>query len=132
MLKAIIKIENGYSFYDDIHSKECLEGLKKGLEYTENRKVIGIIDIEKQVSYHACKKSALWDDITGYVDELQEEDKLKDDRLYIVTYYKYIDNGDLEHMVDFGITKEQIIKNVIEQKYMEGAEYYYINQLQKC
>ena len=37
----------------------------------------------------------------------------------------------LEQLVDFGITKQQIIDNVIAQKYVEGADYFTMDQLQK-
>lgn len=127
--KAIIKDGDIYSFYDDIYSRGELEALKKGLGYTENRRVLGVIDLEESVGYHACNKSQVWEDITGYIDELQNEKELEENRLYIVTYYKYLD-GDLEHCTDFGITKDQIIKNVIEQKYLEGADYFLMDSLE--
>ena len=50
---------------------------------------------------------------------------------YIVTYYVVIDDGDLAQMVDFDITKSEIIQNVIDQKYTEGAEYFLVSQLMK-
>ena len=52
--KAIIKDGNIYSFCDDIYSQEELEALKRGLGYTDNRRVLGVIDLEKSVGYHTC------------------------------------------------------------------------------
>lgn len=79
--------------------------------------------------YHACNCSALWDDMTGYVDQLQDEEKLADDELYVVTYYEYDGKSDLNHFVDFGLTKQEIIQNVKNQKYVEGADYVTMGKL---
>lgn len=73
--------------------------------------------------YHQCKRSALYDDMTGYVDQLQNEENLANDELYVVTYYEYDGKGDLYNRVDFGLTKREIIGNVLNQKYVEGADY---------
>lgn len=72
---------------------------------------------------HQCERSALYDDMTGYVDQLQDEENLADDELYVVCYYKYHDTYELEQLVDFGLTKQEIIQNVLDQKYVEGADY---------
>ena len=73
--------------------------------------------------YHQCKRSALHDDMTGYVDQLQDEEELADDELYVVTYYEHDGKYDLRNRVDFGLTKQEIIQNVLDQKYVEGADY---------
>lgn len=76
--------------------------------------------------YHRSVKSALYDDMTGYVDVVQdEENNLCNTELYVVTYFKYNESlGGLDQCVDFGITKWEIIENVKNQKYTEGATYY--------
>lgn len=79
--------------------------------------------------FHQCKRSALWDDMTGYVDQLQDEEELADDELYVVTYYKYDGTDFLEQLVDFGLTKQEIIQNVLDQKYVEGADYVTMGKL---
>lgn len=84
--------------------------------------------------HHCCKKSVLYDDMDGYVDTLQNEEKCLDDgELYVVLYYHaFIDSGgywNVDQLVDFGITKEQIIENVKNQKYVEGASYFTIGQM---
>lgn len=69
----------------------------------------------------------------GYVDKIQNENELPDGQ-YIVTYFKLCDTTgsvDLEQLVDYGITKEQIIENVNAQKYVEGADYFLMEQLKK-
>lgn len=78
---------------------------------------------------HQCKRSALYEDMTGYVDQLQDEENLADDELYVVTYYKCLKNYDLEQLVDFGLTKQEIIQNVLDQKYVEGADYVTMGKL---
>lgn len=78
---------------------------------------------------HQCVRSALYDDMTGYVDKLQGEEKLADDELYVVTYYKYHNKYELEQLVDFGLTKREIIGNVLNQKYVEGADYVTMGKL---
>lgn len=89
---------------------------------------IGAVDVNDEVGYHQCKKSALYDDMEGYVDELQDEQNLPDGN-YIVTYFYFNDDCDLEQRVDFDISKSEIIQNVINQKYVEGADYFLMDKL---
>jgi len=80
--------------------------------------------------YHQCKRSGIYEDMTGYVDQLQDEEKLADDELYVVTYYRLEDNCCmLDQLVDFGLTKQEIIQNVLDQKYVEGADYVTMGKL---
>ena len=65
----------------------------------------------------------------NYVDQLQDEEELADDELYVVTYYKYDGECDLYNRVDFGLTKQEIIQNVKNQKYVEGADYVTMGKL---
>ena len=122
MERAIIKSENGkeYFFYDDP---------EWGVDYKKNE-VEGTVIIETEIDYHACNKSGLYNDMEGYVDDLQNEKNLPEGKNYIVTYFKLCDDcSGLEQLVDFGITKQQIIDNVIAQKYVEGADYFTMEQL---
>lgn len=124
MERAIYKSEDGkqYFFYDD---PEWGVELKKD-------EIEGIVDIDKEIGFHTCNKSGLYDDMEGYVDELQNERDLPEDKIYVVTYFKLCDDcSGLEQLVDFGITKQQIIDNVIAQKYIEGADYFTMEQLMK-
>lgn len=123
MERAIIKLEDGqHVFCDDPEW-----GVDCSVEET-----VGVVDIDKEIGCHECKRSVLYDDMTGYIDEIQEENELPDNESFIVTYFK--DDGShgsgLEQLVDFGITKQQIINNVIAQKYVEGADYFTMGQLQ--
>lgn len=122
MERAIIKSKNGkqYFFYDD---PEWDVDLKR-------TDVVGVVDIDKEIDAHMCIKSGLYENIDGYIDELQNETQLPDGK-YIVTYFKLCDNASgLEQLVDFGITKEQIINNVNAQKYIEGADYFLMDQIE--
>ena len=124
MERIIIKSENGkqYFFYDDPEWE---------VDYKKNE-VEWVLDIDEEIGFHACNKSGLYDDMEGYVDELQNEKNLPDNKVYVVTYFKLCDDcSGLEQLVDFGITKQQIIDNVIDQKYIEGADYFTMEQLQK-
>ena len=124
MERAIIKSEDGkkYFFYDDP---------EWGVDY-EKDEVEGVFDIDKEIGFHSCNKSGLYDDMEGYVDALQNEKDLPDNKVYVVTYFKLCDDcSGLEQLVDFGITKQQIIDNVIAQKYVEGADYFIMEQIQK-
>ena len=96
----------------------------------EKSKVTGVVKTGTEIGIHECIKSALYDDMTKYVDIIQKENELPDNELFIVTYFKY-DGFGLEQLVDFGVTKQQIINNVIAQKYVEGANYFTTEQLQK-
>ena len=89
---------------------------------------IGAVDVSDEIGYHQCKKSALYDDMTGYVDELQDEKNLPEGN-YIVTYFFLNKDLDLEQRVEFGISKDEIVRNVINQKYVEGADYFKMEQL---
>ena len=122
MERAIIKSEDGkqYFFYDD---PEWGVDLKR-------TDVIDVVDIDKEVDAHRCIKSGLYEDIDDYTDKLQYETQLPDGK-YIVTYFKLCDDASgLEQLVDFGITKEQIINNVNAQKYIEGADYFLMDQIE--
>lgn len=125
MERAITKLANGkgYSFYDaPMWGVDC-----------KKEEVEGFVLGEELIGYHVCVKSHLYDDLTDYVDALQNEDNLPEDGSFIVTYFKQIpdDQTGLEQCVDFGISKKQIIANVIAQKYVEGAEYFLMEQLKK-
>lgn len=122
MERAIIKADNGeYFFFDDPIWGEDLQ----------KSEVAGIVNIENEIGYHACNHSALYEDLTGYVDQVQNENDLPDDGKFIVTYFVADENLDLLSKVDFGITKAEIIENVKAQKYIEGADYFTIDQFQK-
>lgn len=124
MERAIIKCDDGTRcFYDDPVLGEDLS--KEDVE--------GILDLDSRLGSHDCKRSVLYDDMTGYVDEVQNERELPDNILFIVTYFR--DDGShgsgLEQVVDFGITKQQLIENIEAQKYVEGADYFSVEQLIK-
>ena len=89
-----------------------------------------ILVVNEKVSCHARNKSIVWDAMGGCVDTLQNENNLLDNQLYIVTYYKYNGNR-LEQLIDYKITKQQIIDNVNNQKYVDGADYFTIEQLEE-
>lgn len=111
----IFENKNGYYWIEAFgNTKEEIEWGKNEFRYVYDN---------GDLFYHQCKRSALYDDMTGYVDQLQDEEKLTDDELYVVTYYKYLDNWNLDQLVDFGLTKQEIIQNVLDQKYVEGADY---------
>lgn len=121
MERAIIKLEDGklYCFYDDP---------EWGVDYKEDE-FEGVLDLDEEIGFHSVEKSALYEDMTGYIDKIQNENELPNGR-YIVTYFKLSDNGfDLEQLVDYDITKEQIIENVNAQRYVEGADYFLMEQL---
>ncbi len=111
-----IDVVPSYGFVDDpewgvdIHRDDCLF-------------ILRLVD---EVGFHSCKRSAIWNDMTGYVDQLQKEENLPEGQ-YIVTYYMY-DGQDLQQLADVGVSKEQIIQNVIAQKYREGADYFLMKE----
>lgn len=121
MERAIIKSEDGkrYFFYDDP---------VWGADF-EKSDVEGVLNIDEETGFHSCEKSGLYEDMNGYTDKIQDENELPNGK-YIVTYFTLCnDASDLEQLVDYGITKEQIIENVNAQKYVEGADYFLMEQL---
>jgi hypothetical protein len=113
MERAIIKsIDGSYYFFDDP---------EWGVDISRSEAEL-VLDVDKETSFHACKKSFLYDDLDGYVDELQDEESLPDGE-YLVTYFARC-GDDLVQLVDYGITKQQLIANVSAQKYVEGADYF--------
>lgn len=90
-----------------------------------------ICDTDVAAGFHACRKSALYDDMTGYVDELQRERDLDSRELYVVTYDVYCPGGELCGAVDFAVSKDEIIAAVKAQRYREGATYYTLGQVMK-
>lgn len=113
MERAIIKDKGGNCYFFD--------NPEWGVDMERDEAEL-VLDGDEATSFHACKKSFLYDDMEGYVDELQNEESLPDGK-YVVTYFERRDD-DLVQLVDYGITKQQIIKNVTAQKYVEGADYF--------
>ena len=107
-----LTVDPNYGFFDDpewgvdLRREDCLF----------------VLTVENETGFHACNRSAVWDDMTGYVDTVQHEDKLPEGN-YIVTYFEHHD-GDLWQMAEIGVSKSQIIQNVLAQKYVEGADYF--------
>ena len=100
------------------------------------KKPIYYVDECNRAGIHECRNSIFVADIDGegdnvldYVDELQNEYELIDNELYVVLYYKYKTNYGLIDLVDFGITKQEIIDNVKAQKYVDGATYFTMEQV---
>ena len=109
--------DGNYYFYDYPEDYERKDG-------------IGAVDISDEIGFHQCKKSGLYEDLTGYIDTVQGEEILPDGN-YIVTYFYLDKNFDLQQLVDYNISKSEIIQNVINQKYVEGADYFLMEQLVK-
>ena len=79
---------------------------------------------------HYCLKSALYDDLTNYQDTLQDEEneKLKNGVTYTVCYYKN-DDSDLLQFVDHKISRQDIVDNILSNRYVEGAEIFETEKL---
>lgn len=118
MLTGIFETSNSEFYWQD-----CLDEFEiKEAKY--------FVDESAGAGYHMCNKSALYDDMSGYIDDLQKELDLPDKELYVVTYYEFEKcSYGLLGKVDFGITKQEIIENVKAQKYVEGATYYTIGHM---
>lgn len=119
--KVIEKVDNNYYFYDEP---------EPDFDY---RNAIGIMPAYTDVGFHACNKSALYDNMTGYVDKIQNEESLPDRERYIVCYFEAEPNSGctLYQKVDYDISKSEIIANVIKQKYREGADYYLLKDMKE-
>lgn len=117
--KVIEKCDEKYFFYDEP---------EPDFDYSY---AIGIMPAYTDIGYHACHRSALYDDMNGYVDKIQNEENLPEKEKYIVCYYRADSNNihTLYQEVDFDITKSEIIANVISQKYREGADYYLLKDM---
>lgn len=114
-------------FWDSYRHKDIMEELP--FFQKNNYEVLGFVTDECARGFHACQRSALYDDMSGYVDVLQNEaTDLRDDEEYIVCWYS-VNGTDLNHNVDFGISKEAILDNVRSQKYIEGASYFPTDKL---
>lgn len=98
------------------------------MDYKDN--LLYVADDWHKSGLHSCFKSALYDDMTGYKDLIQLEDDLNDDEFYVVLYHG-IDSEGLTCEVDFGVTKNGIVQNVLDNKYVEGAYYYTVGQMMK-
>lgn len=92
------------------------------------------LDADNFAGVHICVGSAYDNeckpDYSDSYDGLQNEMTLADGELYIVTYFKFIEEDwSLDNPVDFGLTKQEIIENVKNKRYAEGATYYTIGQM---
>ena len=114
-----LTVDSGYGFWDDpewgidINKEDCL----------------AILSVNSEVGYHSCERSAVYDDMTDYVDELQDEENLPNER-FLVTYYWW-DGRNLIQLADVDISREEIIQNVLNQKYREGADYFLMREVFK-
>ena len=118
MLVGIFEIENGIYDWCD-----CLDE-------DDMKKAKYFADTDNSAGVHMNIKSALYDDMAGYIDELQDEEDLADGELYVVCYFEFEKcSYGLLQKIDFGITKQEIIENVKNQKYVEGAYYYTMGQV---
>ena len=109
---------NELYFFDYINEEELSDLRKYPYE------IYGSLNYDCLHSFHTCKHSAIWEDVTGIIDKLQKEESLPDNKRYVVCYYEADKNYDLLQKVDWNITKQDIINNVLAQKYFEGADYY--------
>ena len=115
-LIGIFEYNDGYYWIDYMDEQEMSEA-----KYFVSRDNIA--------GYHTCERSLLYDDMTDYVDCLQNEYDLVDGELYMVCYNWTDCACCMYQKVDFGITKQEIIQNVLDQKYREGAEYFTMGQM---
>lgn len=124
MQTAIVQAEDReqYYFYDDPVWEEDIS----------RDDVFGVLCMEEAVGTHECVKSCLYDDMVGFIDQIQDEYKLPDGERFIVTYFQRIPSASgLLQLVDFGITKDEIIANVKAQKYVGGARYFTMAQMER-
>ena len=82
MQTAIVKAETKeqYYFFDD---PVWDEDIRKD-------ETIGVLCTEEAIGTHECVKSCLYDDKTGFMDQIQEEYGLPDGEKFIVTYFQQI------------------------------------------
>lgn len=120
MEQAIVKGEdNRYYFWDDPEWGSDI-----------NREdAVAVLDSADAIGGHLCHHSQLYEADALEQDGLQWE-LLLPDGIYIVTYYRYApeSGGDLTQEVDWHITDKELIRNVIEHKYVEGATYYLVEE----
>lgn len=124
MQTAIVQAEDGeqYYFYDAPVWEEDIS----------RDDVFGVLCTEEAIGTHECVKSCVYDDMAGFIDQIQDECKLPDGERFIVTYFHGIPStSGLLQLVDFGITKDEIITNIEAQKYVEGAKYFTMKQLER-
>ncbi|MCM1236684.1 MAG: hypothetical protein NC489_41940 [Ruminococcus flavefaciens] len=102
-------------------------------EDLERDEVYGVLQLEDAVGTHECLHSCMYDGMDWYADEVQDEGMLPERGLYIVTYFRADPFGQnqLEQLVDFGITKKDILRNIRQQRYREGARYFLMEQLER-
>ena len=101
------------------------------LDDDEMSRALYLCDPNHAAGYHACEKSALYDDMAGYVDAVQDETNLDPRELYVVTYNKFTPGYGLSGAVDFGISKDDILSSIPYGRYQEGATYYTLGQVMK-
>ncbi len=127
------KTANEYFWSDDYEF--FLEYVKLNPDY----KYIGTTKkfLRDTNNFHRCKHSVLEKDYKPYTDTLQNETKLSDATNYVVNYYKAeievhskTENNSLIKKTDYDISKKEIIDNVNNQKYKEGAWYIPMNKIE--
>lgn len=70
--------------------------------------------------------------MTGKKDALTNSEMyLDDNELFVVAYNDYYNGGTYYGEVDLGITKQEVIQNVLANKYSNGARYWTFGQMLK-
>ena len=85
---AVVQYGDKYYFWD-----EPIWG-----EDMEREECAAILNRQNETGCHMCNKSAVWDDMEGYTDEIQQEESLPDG-LYIVCYF-WFDGQDMLQLCD--------------------------------
>lgn len=90
--------------------------------------VSGITTYVTDSAYHAGLHEGMGKDAGIYADSPQYDDReLDENELFVVKYYDA--HGRIK--IDMGLTKEEIIDNVIDNKYCHGAEYWTFGNMLK-
>jgi len=107
--------DHRYYFVDDLNPED--------ISQEDIRHQVRLLKLPRDlVGTHQCRKSIVYDDMKGYTDVLQREEQLPDGH-YIVCYYWW-DGRHIIQLVDWDISREQVIQNVLQQRYLEGAAYF--------
>lgn len=89
--------------------------------------VLGFVIVEEANARHGYVDVTL-NTHDLFVERMRAEQTLVDGTNYLITYYYYSDEN-LVHCVDTCLSKEDIITNIENEKYVEGADYYSKSQL---
>lgn len=121
--RVVFKVNNNYYFWDGRDDADFYDAYP-------DAEIIGYVPYDRSKG-HMYHESWAREDLNqkGQKDHIREYDYKIPEGKYVVCYYEDLES--CYQKVDYNITKEDIIRNILDQKYKDGANYYLMEELER-